>query len=199
MSDRRREDGDDDDDGDGEVEGEPGPSSSLSMMTLRSMMPATRVGVSLRVAPLGDIRGNLAALLGDALLSLLGMFYPPSIGKKANVVVTELIQNVLENIVDPESEMLLELNVDGDGLAVEVRNRATEDQFAAVRARVEALASSADPQRLLGDTLRARRADRLKGGLGLLRLVSENRFRLAARYEQGHLTVSAAFALRGTA
>ena len=51
--------------------------------------------------------------------------------------------------------------------------------------------------RLLGETLRARRADRLKGGLGLLRLVSENRFRLAARYEQEHLTVYAVFPLGG--
>ena len=54
------------------------------------------------------------------------------------------------------------------------------------------------PVDLLAETLRARRADRLKGGLGLLRLVSENRFRLSARYEHEHLTVFAAFPLRGS-
>lgn len=185
-------------DTDDEPEFDADPDAARSHFNL-PIAQRTRVGVSLRVAPLGDIRGNLAGLLGDSLLSLLGMFYPPAVGKKANVVVTELIQNVLENIVDPTSELLLELRVDGDALLVEVRNLATPAQFEAVRARVDALAGSPDPKRLLGDTLRARRADRLKGGLGLLRLVSENRFRLAARYEQGHLTVSAAFPLRGTA
>ena len=159
--------------------------------------PATRVGVSLRVAPLGDIRGNLATLLGESLPALLGMFYPPFIVKKANVAVTELIQNVIENIVDPTSELLLELAVDGDVLDVQVRNKATPGQYEAVRARVDELAQTDDPKRLFGQTLRARRADQLKGGLGLLRLVSENRFRLAVRYEQEHLTVHAAFALRG--
>jgi hypothetical protein len=159
--------------------------------------PSTRVGVSLRVAPLGDIRGNLATLLGESLPTLLAMFYPTIIVKKANVAVTELIQNVLENIVDPASELLLELRVDGDALDILVRNKATLDQYAAVRARVDAVAQAADPKRLLGDTLRARRADQLKGGLGLLRLVSENRFKLEASYEQEHLTVHAAFPLRG--
>ncbi len=159
--------------------------------------PSTRVGVSLRVAPLGDIRGNLATLLGESLPALLAMFYPPLIVKKANVAVTELIQNVLENVVDPTSELSLEMRVDGDALAVQVRNKATPDQYEAVRARVDALAQAADPKRLLGETLRARRADQLKGGLGLLRLVSENRFQLEASYEQEHLTVYAAFPLRG--
>ena len=163
------------------------------------MLPVTtRLGVSFRVAPLGDIRGNLATLLGDSLPALLGMFYPPAVGKKANVAVTELIQNVVENIVDPASELLLELHVDADGLSVQVRNKATLAQYEAVRARIDAVAGVADPKRLLADTLRARRADRLKGGLGLLRLVSENRFRLSARYEHEHLTVHAAFPLRGS-
>lgn len=158
---------------------------------------ATRLGVSFRVAPLGDIRGNLATLLGDSLPALLGMFYPPSVGKKANVAVTELIQNVVENIVDPASELQLELRVDAEALEIQVRNRATPAQYEAVRARIDSVAQSVDPKRLLGETLRARRADRLKGGLGLLRLVSENRFRLSACYEQEHLTVFAEFPLRG--
>lgn len=162
-----------------------------------TMALTTRMGVSFRVAPLGDIRGNLATLLGESLPALIGMFYPPWVGKKANVAVTELIQNVVENIVDPASELQLELRVDPDALEVQVRNKATPAQYEAVRARIDAVARSADPKRLLGETLRARRADRLKGGLGLLRLVSENRFRLSARYEQEHLTVFAAFPLRG--
>lgn len=163
----------------------------------RVAAPSTRMGVSFRVAPLGDIRGNLATLLGESLPALIGMFYPPSVGKKANVAVTELIQNVVENIVDPDSELQLDLRVDAEAIEVQVRNKATQTQYEAVRDRIDAVAQTADPRRLLGETLRARRADRLKGGLGLLRLVSENRFRLSARYEQEHLTVYAVFPLRG--
>ncbi len=159
----------------------------------------TRVGMTLRVAPVGDIRGNLATLLADSVPALLAMFYPPALGRKANVAVTELIQNVLENIVDPESELALDLRVDADALTVVVRNKATEAQYEAVRARIEALARVPDPRRLLAETLRSRRADGLKGGLGLLRLVSENRFRLTVRHEHEHLTVQADFPLRGTA
>lgn len=181
-----------------EAERGPGPSSAASSSSLMMLPVTTRLGVSFRVAPLGDIRGNLATLLGDSLPALLGMFYPPAVGKKANVAVTELIQNVVENIVDPASELLLELNVDADGLEVQVRNKATLAQYEAVRARIDAVARVADPKRLLAETLRARRADRLKGGLGLLRLVSENRFRLSARYEHEHLTVFATFPLRGS-
>lgn len=158
---------------------------------------SARVGLSFNVAPLGEISGNLPRLLGESVLELLGMFYPPSIGKKANVVVTELVQNVLENIVDPASELHVELRVDGDALIVRVTNKASEAQYEGVRARVEALTGSHDAKKLFSSTLRARRADRLKGGLGLMRLVSENRFRLAVSYEHGLLTVQAAFPLRG--
>jgi hypothetical protein len=159
---------------------------------------ATRLGMSFNVAPLGDISGNLPRLLGESILELLGMFYPSAVGKKANVVVTELVQNVIENIVDPHSELHLELRVDGDALIVRVTNKATPEQYEGVRARVDALTGTTDAKKLFSTTLRARRADRLKGGLGLMRLVSENRFRLAVSYEGGLLTMQAAFPLRGS-
>lgn len=164
-----------------------------------SIAATTRIGVSVTVAPLADIRGNLATLLGQALLDLLGMFYPPSLGKKVNVAVTELIQNVMANALDPDSSLGLELCVDEDALIVRVRNKASLAQFEAVRARVDALARCPEPKRLFTDTLRARRQDGLKGGLGLMRLVAENRFRLGVSYEQEHLTMQATFPLlRGT-
>jgi len=159
--------------------------------------PATRLGVTVTVAPLGDVRGNIATLLGQSLHELLTMFYPPAVGKKANVAVTELIQNVIQNVLDADSELGLDLRVDDGLLVVRVRNKATAAQYEAVRARVDALTASAAPKHLFTETLRRRRAERLKGGLGLMRLVAENRFRLAVSYEQEHLTMQAAFPLRG--
>jgi len=159
--------------------------------------PATRLGVTVTVAPLGDVRGNIATLLGQSLHELLTMFYPPAVGKKANVAVTELIQNVIQNVLDVDSELGLDLRVDQDALIVRVRNKATPAQYEAVHARVDALAASVAPKDLFTATLRRRRADRLKGGLGLMRLVAENRFRLAVSYEQEHMTMQATFPLRG--
>lgn len=160
--------------------------------------PTTRIGVSFRVAPLGDINGDLANLLGRGFLDLLSMFYPTRVGKKANVVVTELIQNVVQNVAFPDSELRLELHIDADALIVRVTNKATPAQYADVRDRVAALDACDDPRRLLTATLRARRADHLRGGLGLMRLVSENHFRLAVSYDAELLTMQAAFPLRGS-
>lgn len=168
------------------------------MNELRVEQPdGTRFGLSFSLAPLSDVRGNLATALGEALTSMLAMFYPTILCKKANVVVTELVQNVIDNVYDPRSGMRLDLSIDGDVLQVRVTNKVTPDQFDAVRARVEQLAHVEDPKRLFAETLRSRRMQRLKGGLGLIRLVSENRFRLTASYADHHMTMQAVFSLRG--
>jgi hypothetical protein len=174
------------------------PSPAAAAAVAAVVADHARIGISFNVAPLGDVSGHLPRLLGESILELLGMFYPSIVGKKANVVVTELVQNVIENIVDPHSELHLELRVDGDELLVRVSNKATPEQYEGVRARVDALSGEADAKQLLRTTLRTRRADRLKGGLGLMRLVSENRFRLAVTYERELLTMQAAFPLRGS-
>jgi anti-sigma regulatory factor (Ser/Thr protein kinase) len=129
------------------------------------------------------------------------MFYPMRVCKKANVVVTELVTNVLEHVSeqDQEGSILLELCIDQDRLVVGVTNRATAAQYETVRARLQEITQAADPKHLLRDTIRSRRADRLKGGLGLMRLAVENRFGLAATYDQGNLMVKAEFALKGLA
>jgi hypothetical protein len=158
----------------------------------------TRFGMSFDIEPLHDISTNLPRMLGESALELLGVFFPHTVGKKANVVVTELVQNVLENVLDPASALHLELRVDADALVVRVSNKATLEQYEGVRARVDALTSSDDVRKLFTTTLRSRRADRLKGGLGLMRLVSENRFRLAVSYDRELLTMQAAFPLRGS-
>lgn len=157
----------------------------------------TSVRWSLTVSPLSDIRGNLAATVGESLLAMLGMFYSPSLCKKANVVITELVQNVIDNVSDPGSEMKIEFRLDPEALQVEVTNKVTPEQFQVVKDRVEQLGVTEDAKRLFADTLRARRMQRLRGGLGLIRLVSENRFRLSATYAGEHLTMQAVYPLRG--
>lgn len=152
---------------------------------------------SLTVSPLSDIRGNLAATVGESLLSMLGMFFSPALCKKANVVVTELVQNVIDNVSDPSSAMKIELLLDPEALRVEVTNKVTPEQYQVVKDKVDQLEETEDAKRLFADTLRSRRMQRLRGGLGLIRLVSENRFRLSATYAGEHLTMHAVYPLRG--
>lgn len=157
----------------------------------------TRIDLAISVGPLGNVVGNIATVLGDALLPLLAMFYPPPLCKKANVVMTELVQNVMENLVDRSADVRVQLAIDGAALVVAVTNKVTPEQRAAVEARIGTLAALEDPKKLFAETLRARRVQRLRGGLGLMRLVSENKFRLSTHCEHDHLTVRAEFPLRG--
>lgn len=152
-----------------------------------------RVAMTFSIAPLSAVEGNAATVLGESILVILGMFFPPVICKKANVVVTELVQNVLENVSEPSSEMTLALSLDAGGVDVAVTNAVTPEQRAAVEGRVRELATSPDPKKLFAETLRARRVHRLKGGIGLMRLVAENRFRLSTSSTERTVTVHARF------
>jgi len=159
----------------------------------------TRIDARLSIAPAGNVVDDVAGLLGESLLELLSMFYPMRVCKKANVVVTELVTNALEDVSDHESGFVLGLRIDEERLVVDVTNRATAAQFEVVRARLQAIADAPNPKDLLRDTIRRRRADRLKGGLGLMRLAVENRFCLEATYDQGNLMVRAVLTLKGLA
>src|SRR6185503_11087262 len=99
----------------------------------------TRIDARLSIAPAGNVVGDVAGLLGESLLELLSMFYPMRVCKKANVVVTELVTNVLENVSDHESGFVLGLRIDEERLVVDVTNRATVAQFEVVRARLQAI------------------------------------------------------------
>ena len=158
---------------------------------------APHVSASFVVGPVGDVAGNLAAVLAESLGVLLPLFYPPVVCKKANVVLTELVQNVMEDVRFPESDMKVDLSVDRERLLVRVRNRVTDEQEALVSERLSQLETVEGAKKLFSETIRERRKQRLKGGIGLMRLVSENRFRLAKEYDGQELTVSAEFSLNG--
>jgi hypothetical protein len=159
----------------------------------------TAVGASIYIAPLDHVAGDVAGLLGNFLFDLLGMFYPRQICSKANVVVIELVTNVMEHCSQREGALRVDLKIDGDELCITVANPVTQEEFEAVRDRFTQIASAEDPKKLLADTVHRRRIDRARGGLGLMRLTAESKFRLTAEYEQGFLVVKAQFPMRGFA
>jgi hypothetical protein len=156
-----------------------------------------RVSFTLDVGPLSTVVGDLPTVVAEFSLSLVQLFYPSTIARKANVVVTELVQNIVENVPFPGSDGSVRLSIDGKDLVISVSNQVTDEQYAKVRAKIDSLGTPAEAKKLLAATIRERRPQRLKGGLGLIRLVAENRFVLAAERADGKLTVTARYTLEG--
>ncbi|MBI4953909.1 MAG: ATP-binding protein [Myxococcales bacterium] len=159
----------------------------------------TDIEMSFRVRPLGNVVGDLSGILGAHATELVGAFYPRRVSNKVNVVLTELVNNVLQNFVDRESDIQVTLRLDAERLVLRVSNAATPAQYDKVRGIVERIQATPDPRTLLRDTIRERRKSRLRGGLGLLRLVVENKFQLGVSYDQSVLTVESRIALGGLA
>lgn len=169
------------------------------MDDLNAKLARTRIKTTLTLEPIGNIVGDVAGVLGEALLELLGMFYPSNVAKKANIVITELVTNVVENVSHPDSEMQFALSIDGDTLIIEVTNKVTDEQYSNVSKRIDGINNSPDVRKMLAETIRARRVNRLKGGLGFMRLVTENKFKLSHARRDGLLTVRAEFSMKGLA
>ncbi len=157
----------------------------------------TNISMRYDVSPTKNIIGDFSGLLGNFCDELIGAFYPGIISKKANIVITELLNNAIDNNIDGESEIILEVRINKDQLWIKVMNAAEAEQFEKVKAHVERINSSEDKRKLLADTIRRRRKDRLEGGLGLIRLVAENKFTLSVDYADPFLIVESQFALGG--
>ena len=130
-------------------------------------------------------------------LSTRGGIYLSAKGKKANIVITELFNNAVENNIDGNSKIVLELKIDKDYLWIRVKNNARRLQYKKVKAHVKKINTTKNLKKLMTDTIRERRKDRLKGGLGLIRLVAENKFDLSVHYRVHFLIVESRIALGG--
>jgi len=160
-------------------------------------MATTELALSCRIAPLKNVVGDIGSIISGYSSELVSAFYPPLVSCKVDAALTELIQNVLKNFIDGDSGITIELHLVDQNLTVRVSSVATLEQFLTVRSTVDSLKSAASPRELLKTTIRERRKERQKGGVGLLRLVAENRFDLAVKFEKSVLTVESHIALGG--
>lgn len=165
---------------------------------LEQQLASTSVVMNYSFAPLEFILCDLSGIIGNFCQELLGAFYPRVISKRANILVSELVNNVLQNTTDPRSRMDLGVWIDGQILKIRVRNAASPDQFAKVRAHVDMINSAEDLKKLMRETIRERRRLKEKGGLGLIRLVAENKSALRVDYEDGYLVVLCTLDVGGT-
>jgi hypothetical protein len=157
----------------------------------------TNIALRYDISPVKNIIADLSGLIGNFCDELIGSFYPKIISKKANIVITELLDNAVENVRDAESNITLEIKINKDELCIKVINVADREQYENVRAHLSLINSSKDPRQLLADTIRQRRKDRKKGGLGLIRLVVENKFSIDVDYDNSFLIVESQIPLGG--
>ncbi len=166
-------------------------------MITEQELASTNITMRYELAPSKNLVGDLSGLIGNFCDEFIGSFYPRAISKKANIVITELFNNAVENNIDGDSRITLELRINREALWIRVMNAADRRQYRAVREQVRKIRRSQDPKRLLAETIRSRRKDRLPGGLGLIRLAAENKFQLAVRYRAPYLIVESQIGLGG--
>ena len=85
-------------------------------MVTEEQLARTNISLQYDLEPSKNVIGDLSGLLGGFFDELLGAFYPRTVSKKANVAVTELFNNAIENSADAEGKIRLKLAIDGDRL-----------------------------------------------------------------------------------
>ena len=157
----------------------------------------TNISLSYSISPVQNIICDLSALIGDFCEELIGSFYTRVVSKKANVVITELLNNAIENILDKDSGIILNVKINEKRLLIEVMNVVNRKQYEKVKAQVQKINSANNIRELLKETIQQRRGKRLKGGLGLIRVVAENKFNISVDYKEPFLIVESQISLGG--
>lgn len=166
-------------------------------MITQEELATTNISMRYDFSPKRNIIGDLSGLLGNFSDELIGAFYPKTVSKKANIVITELVNNAVVNSPDGDSKITLEIMIDEHLLRIRVTNAAKRSQYKKVRDHINMINSTRDLRQLLAETIRERRKDRLRGGLGLIRLAAENKFTLSAHYRTPYLVIDSQIGLGG--
>jgi hypothetical protein len=166
-------------------------------MITEDELQKTVISFSYTISPAKNVICDLSAMIGNFCEETIESFYPRTVSKKANIVITELLNNALENSNDSDSKIGIKLQLDEEHLVVKVINIVDQIQFEKVKAHIEKINTTENIRNLLRETILARRKDRLKGGLGLIRLVAENKFKLSVDYRKPYLIVESQYELGG--
>ena len=166
-------------------------------MITQEELATTSISMRYDFSPRRNIIGDLSGLLGNFSDELIGAFYPKTVSKKANIVITELVNNAVVNSADGDSKITLEIMIDEHLLRIRVTNAANRSQYKKVKEHIQMINSAGDLRQLLAETIRERRKDRLRGGLGLIRLAAENKFTLSAHYDAPYLVIDSQIGLGG--
>ena len=166
-------------------------------MITQEELATTSISMRYDLSPIRNIIGDLSGLLGNFSDELIGAFYSKTVSKKANIVITELVNNAVVNSPNSDGKITLEIMINKDLLRIRVTNVANRSQYRIVRDHIKMINSTGDLRKLLAETIRERRKDRLRGGLGLIRLAAENKFTLSTHYNAPYLVIDSQIGLGG--
>ena len=138
--------------------------------------------IAVTLDSVGGVHHRFGTTVAAAFTSILGDLQSRALAKKLDVVLSELVNNVLEN--SKRSSLSVVLGLEGRSVKVRVTNRVTQRQCDAVKKHVASIRRADDPKKLLAQTIQSRRAKGLLGGLGLIRLAAETRARLSVSYDK---------------
>ena len=157
----------------------------------------TNTGVNIHtcvsMSPLNKIQYGISGIFGDFHADLLKKYYPDYIGERVNVILSELINNVIENTNDQSSSLDFELKIHNRKLLIKVKNKVKYDTFLDVKNQLRKINESTDANAYMQQTIRRKRAKNQQGGLGLIRLTSETKASTNVRYHKDSscMTISA--------
>jgi len=164
----------------------------------KQSQPRASIGASLSMSPIAQMTSETSETIATFLESLLGSYYSKRISGKVNVGITELLANVIQHASKRDEGVQVGLMIGAGQLAIRVQNRATPEEYESVKAILDKIAAAAEPAELLVETISAHRASRRPGGLGLMRLVVESKFKLQLQYAEDVMLIEASFPLSGS-
>ena len=150
----------------------------------------TIINFTYNILPVKNLKANTSGMLGDFNSEFIQNFYSPSICKRINVVLSELVNNVTENIIDKESRITINISLNKHHLIIKVSNKVDYEQYKFIKSHIGKINSSRDLRKLMVDTIKENRENGKKGGLGLIRLCYEEKSSLSIRYSSASSYIS---------
>jgi anti-sigma regulatory factor (Ser/Thr protein kinase) len=111
------------------------------------------------------------------------------------LAVHELMQNAVPHAHGDEVELILEVSREADVVAIRVTNRCSDEDYLALRERIERMNTEPDALAHYVRMMRENPAT-TRGGLGLARVRFEAQLEISVRREAGRVTVEAVGPLR---
>jgi hypothetical protein len=148
--------------------------------------PQTCVRVSVSIAPISDADERLADMLGAFAFDLGQLVGCADMGSRASVECTEETWDALENNLFSSGELKIDMTVTGADAQVrcvvtpDAGTSGTEAWFPPDQAE-----QTSTVENTMMKTIRRKRADLAKGGLGLMRMKSETKKRVGGPDDRG--------------
>jgi hypothetical protein len=113
------------------------------------------------------------------------------LAKRVRVISTELLQNAIQHAEQADSDVHINLMVVNNQVKISVSNTIGKETAEKVNSKIQEIMNSEDIKQFLRKTMDERKKQELRGGIGLIRMRSENNAVLESSWKKDILTVTA--------